>query len=41
MPHPHDTGYKFLFSHAELVCELLEVLGEIGVRPRLPQSPTA
>jgi len=31
MPHPHDTGYKFLFSHAELVRELLEVFAPPGV----------
>ncbi|KJS65039.1 MAG: hypothetical protein JM57_13280 [Comamonadaceae bacterium BICA1-1] len=31
MAHSHDTGYKFLFSHAELVRELLEVFAPPGV----------
>lgn len=31
MAHRHDTGYKFLFSHAELVQELLEVFAPPGV----------
>lgn len=31
MAHLHDTGYKFLFSHADLVRELLEVFAPPGV----------
>ncbi len=31
MAHPHDTGYKFLFSHADLVRELLEVFAPPGL----------
>lgn len=31
----HDTGYKFLFSHAELVRELLEVFAPEGLAERL------
>lgn len=31
MAHLHDTGYKFLFSHAELVRELLEVFAPPGL----------
>ena len=31
MTHRHDTGYKFLFSHADLVRELLEVFAPPGV----------
>ena len=27
----HDTGYKYLFSHADLVRELLEVFAPPGV----------
>jgi predicted transposase/invertase (TIGR01784 family) len=31
MTHLHDTGYKYLFSHADLVRELLEVFAPPGV----------
>ena len=31
MAHLHDTGYKLLFSHADLVRELLEVFAPPGV----------
>ena len=31
MAHIHDCGYKFLFSHADLVRELLEVFAPPGV----------
>ena len=31
MAHWHDTGYKYLFSHADLVRELLEVFAPPGV----------
>ncbi len=31
MVHLHDTGYKYLFSHADLVRELLEVFAPPGV----------
>ena len=30
-PALHDTGYKFLFSHADLMRELLEVFAPPGV----------
>ena len=38
MAHLHDTGYKFLFSHAELVQELLEVFAPPGVTELLDYS---
>jgi len=39
MPHHlHDTGYKFLFSHAELVRELLEVFAPPGLSELLDYS---
>jgi hypothetical protein len=31
MAHLHDSGYKYLFSHAELVQELLETFAPPGV----------
>ena len=31
MVHLHDTGYRYLFSHADLVRELLEVFAPPGV----------
>ena len=31
MAHLHDNGYKYLFSHAELVQELLEAFAPPGV----------
>ena len=31
MAHLHDSGYKYLFSHAELVQELLETFAQPGV----------
>ena len=31
MAHLHDSGYKYLFSHAELVQELLEAFAPPGV----------
>lgn len=31
MAHLHDTGYKYLFSHADLVRELLEVFAPAGL----------
>ncbi|RDE51439.1 MAG: hypothetical protein DVS81_05790 [Candidatus Accumulibacter meliphilus] len=31
MVHLHDAGYKYLFSHADLVRELLEVFAPPGV----------
>jgi hypothetical protein len=31
MAHLHDTGYKFPFSHSDLVRELLEVFAPPGV----------
>ena len=31
MAHLHDTGYQFLFSHADLVRELLEVFAPPGI----------
>ena len=31
MAHLHDNGYKYLFSHADLVRELLEVFAPPGV----------
>ncbi len=31
MVHLHDTGYKYLFSHADLVRELMEVFAPPGV----------
>ena len=30
MVHLHDAGYKYLFSHADLVRELLEVFAPPG-----------
>jgi hypothetical protein len=38
MTQLHDTGYKFLFSHAELVRELLEVFAPPGVSELLDYS---
>lgn len=38
MAHHHDTGYKFLFSHADLVQELLEVFAPPGVSELLDYS---
>ena len=35
MAHLHDYGYKFLFSHADLVRELLEVFASPGVHELL------
>ena len=35
MAHLHDCGYKFLFSHADLVRELLEVFAPPGVHELL------
>ncbi len=35
MAHLHDTGYKFLFSHADLVRELLETFAPPGLAPLL------
>ena len=35
MAHLHDCGYKFLFSHADLVSELLEVFARPGVNELL------
>lgn len=31
----HDSGYKYLFSHAELVRELLETFAPPGVAAQL------
>lgn len=31
MVHLHDTGYKYLFSHVDLMRELLEVFAPPGV----------
>lgn len=38
MTQPHDTGYKFLFSHADLVRELLEVFAPPGLSELLDYS---
>ncbi len=38
MAHLHDSGYKYLFSHAELVQELLEVFAPPGVSDLLDYS---
>lgn len=38
MTHQHDTGYKYLFSHADLVRELLEVFAPPGVSELLDYS---
>ena len=35
MAHLHDTGYKFLFSHADLVRELLQTFAPPGLAPLL------
>ncbi|MDD2810303.1 hypothetical protein [Rhodoferax sp.] len=36
--HLHDSGYKFLFSHADLVRELLEVFAPPGLTELLDYS---
>jgi len=38
MAQLHDTGYKFLFSHADLVRELLEVFAPEGLSELLDYS---
>ena len=38
MAHLHDSGYKYLFSHADLVRELLEVFAPPGVTELLDYS---
>ncbi len=38
MVHLHDTGYKYLFSHVDLVRELLEVFAPPGVTELLDYS---
>ena len=39
MAHLHDSGYKYLFSHAELVQELLEAFAPPGVSALLDFAP--